>query len=67
MVPGSTTLLSRLSTVNQPAAAPEPSCGALRKQSAPNIAYFVIDRTTSKGHRSIDESLNEFTKLTAKR
>ncbi len=53
--------------VNQPAAAPEPSCGALRKQSAPNIAYFVIDRTTSKGHHSIDESLNEFTKLTAKR
>jgi hypothetical protein len=53
--------------VNQPSDAPEPSCGTLRKQSAPNIAYFVIDRTTSRGHRSLDESLTEFTKLNAKR
>ncbi len=49
--------------VNQPDDAPAPSCGALRKQSTPNIAYFVVDRTTSRGHRSLDESLSEFTKL----
>lgn len=49
--------------VNQPEAPPEPSCGALRKQSTPHIAFFVVDRTTSKGHRSLDESIGDFTRL----
>jgi len=52
--------------VNQPKAQPAPSCGALRKQSTPQIAYFVVDRTTSKGHRSIDDSISEFSRLATK-
>ncbi len=53
--------------VNQPDAAQPPSCGTLRKQSTPHIAYFVVDRTTSKGHRSLDDSITEFTRLAARR
>jgi hypothetical protein len=47
--------------INQPAENPPPSCGALRKQSTPHIAYFVVDRTSSKGHRSLDDSIAAFT------
>ena len=53
--------------VNQPDEAPPPACGALRKQSTPHIAYFVVDRMTSKGHRSIDDSIKEFVRLAASR
>lgn len=49
--------------VNQPDPAQPPTCGTLRKQSAPHIAYFVVDRTTSKGHRSLDDSITAFTQL----
>ena len=49
--------------VNQPEAPPEPTCGALRKQSTPHLAYFVVDRTTSKGRRSLDESIGDFERL----
>ncbi len=47
--------------VNQPAESPPPSCGALRKQSTPRIAYFVVDSMSSKGHRSLDDSIAAFT------
>ena len=53
--------------VNQPAEAPPPTCGTLRKQSTPQIAYFVVDRTTSKGRRSLDDSISDFTRLAAAR
>jgi hypothetical protein len=49
--------------VNQPDAPPAPTCGALRKQSLPHLAYFVVDRNTSKGHRSLDESIGDFAAL----
>ena len=49
--------------VNQPMEAPPPTCGALRKQSVPHLAYFVVSRTLSKGHRSLDDSIDEFTRL----
>ncbi len=49
--------------VNQPSEQPPPTCGALRKQGAPHIAYFVVDRTSSKGRRSLDDSINDFTRL----
>jgi hypothetical protein len=53
--------------VNQPAEAPAPTCGALRKQSPPHIAYFVVDRTTSKGRGSLDDTIAHFTQLAATR
>ncbi len=53
--------------VNQPDAPAEPTCGALRKQSLPHLAYFVVDRTTSKGHRSLDESISDFERLSKTR
>ena len=49
--------------VNQPEEAPAPTCGALRKQSVPHISYFVVDKITSKGHRSIDDGIAEFTRI----
>jgi hypothetical protein len=49
--------------VNQPAEAPPPSCGQLRKQGTPHIAFFVVDRTSSKGRRSLDDSISDFTRL----
>ena len=49
--------------VNQPAEAPQPTCGTLRKQGVPHIAYFVVDRATSKGHRSLDEGISAFMRL----
>jgi hypothetical protein len=49
--------------VNQPAEAPPPTCGAMRKQSPPQISYFVVDKATSKGHRSIEDGLRAFTRL----
>jgi hypothetical protein len=49
--------------VNQPGEAPPPSCGALRKQGVPHIAYFVVDRNSSKGRRSLDESIDAFSQL----
>ena len=49
--------------VNQPGEAPPPSCGTLRKQSTPHIAFFVVDRTTSKGRRSLEESIDDFARL----
>lgn len=53
--------------VNQPADAPPPTCGALRKQSVPHISYFVVDKATSKGHRSIDDGIREFMRMASKR
>jgi len=53
--------------INQPAEQPPPSCGALRKQGVPHITYFVVDRDTSKGHRSLDDGLKDFSRLAAKR
>ncbi len=53
--------------VNQPEEAPPPSCGKLRKQGIPHIAYFVVDRNTSKGHRSLDDSINDFMRLASAR
>lgn len=49
--------------VNQPEEAPAPTCGALRKQSVPHISYFVVDKVTSKGHRSIDDGIREFVRI----
>ncbi len=53
--------------VNQPDPPEAPTCGNLRKQSAPHITYFVVDRETSKGHKSLDDGLATFTKLAAVR
>ena len=55
--------------VNQPDPPAAPTCGGLRKQSLPHLAYFVVDRNTSKGHRSLDDSISDFERLskTAKR
>ena len=53
--------------VNQPDPPEAPTCGTLRKQSTPHIAYFVVDRETSKGHKSLDDGLQTFTKLAAVR
>ena len=51
--------------INQPDEAPPPTCGSLRKQGVPHISYFVVDRTNSKGHRSLDEGISAFTQLAA--
>ena len=51
--------------VNQPGEAPPPTCGTLRKQSTPHIAFFVVNRTSSKGRRSLDDSIDDFTRLAA--
>jgi hypothetical protein len=52
--------------INQPEEQPPPTCGSLRKQGTPHIAYFVVDRATSKGNRSIDESIREFVRLASR-
>ncbi len=52
--------------VNQPDPAQSPTCGTLRKQSTPRIGYFVVDRTTSKGHRSLDDGISEFARLASR-
>ena len=38
----------------------EPRCGNVRKQNVPRIAYFVVDRLTSRGHPNLDEGLKDF-------
>jgi hypothetical protein len=53
--------------VNQPSEPPAPSCGTLRKQAEPHIAYFVVDRDTSRGHRSLDDGIGEFTRRASKK
>ena len=49
--------------VNQPSEQPPPTCGTLQKQGTPHISYFVVDRNSSKGRRSLDESLAAFTQI----
>ncbi len=53
--------------VNQPDPPLSPTCGTLRKQSTPHIAYFVVDRDSAKGHKSLDDGIQSFTKLAAVR
>ncbi|MHB1207270.1 MAG: hypothetical protein ACYCZX_17000 [Rhodospirillaceae bacterium] len=38
----------------------EPRCGNVRKQNAPRIGFFVVDRLTSKGYGTLDEGLKDF-------
>jgi len=53
--------------VNQPGEQPPATCGTLRKQGVPHISYFVVDKDTSKGHRSLDDGISEFTRLASRR
>ncbi|MEQ9449051.1 MAG: hypothetical protein RLN70_09120, partial [Rhodospirillaceae bacterium] len=34
-----------------------PTCANLSKQAAPEIAFFVVDRETSRGHGALDEGI----------
>lgn len=49
--------------INQPMHASAPTCGALRKQGTPRISYFVVDKSTSRGHRSLDDGISAFARL----
>lgn len=40
-----------------------PRCGAIRKQGAPRISYFVVDQRTSRGHQSLDDGMSAFEQL----
>ncbi|MBX7200799.1 MAG: hypothetical protein K1X51_15620 [Rhodospirillaceae bacterium] len=46
--------------VRQETPAQEPRCGNVRKQTVPRVAYFVVDRLTSRGFGTIDEGLKTF-------
>jgi len=52
--------------INQPEEQPPATCGSLRKQGTPHIAYFVVDKQSSKGTHSIDESIKEFVRLASR-
>jgi len=49
--------------VNHARPDPTPRCGAVRKQGTPRITYFVVDRRTSRGHRTLDEGVDAFEAL----
>lgn len=49
--------------VNQARPDPMPRCAALRKQGQPRINYFVVDKGTSRGHRSLDDGMSAFEQL----
>jgi hypothetical protein len=38
----------------------DPRCGNVRKQNAPRIGFFVVDRLTSKGYGTLNEGLKDF-------
>ncbi len=46
--------------VRQETPVQEPRCGNVRKQNVPRVAYFVVDRTTSRGYGTLDEGLRTF-------
>ena len=46
--------------VRQDTAMQEPRCGNVRKQNTPRVAFFVVDRLTSRGHGTLDEGLKDF-------
>lgn len=46
--------------VRQETAVQEPRCGNVRKQNVPRVAFFVIDRLTSRGYGTLDEGLKTF-------
>jgi hypothetical protein len=49
--------------VNHARPDPTPRCGAIRKQGAPRISYFVVDQRTSRGHQSLDDGMSAFERL----
>ncbi len=49
--------------VNQARPDSTPRCGAIRKQGAPRINYFVVNSNTSRGHRTLDEGVSAFEQL----
>ena len=49
--------------VNQARPDQMPRCGAIRKQGTPRINYFVIDKETSRGHRTLDDGVSAFESL----
>lgn len=49
--------------VNQARPDTTPRCAAIRKQGAPRINYFVVDKGTSRGHRSLDDGMSAFEQL----
>ena len=49
--------------VNHARPDPTPRCGAIRKQGAPRISYFVVDQRTSRGHQSLDDGMSAFEHL----
>lgn len=38
----------------------DPRCGNVRKQNVPRIAFFVVDRLTSRGYGTLGEGLKDF-------
>lgn len=46
--------------VKQEEDAQAPRCGNVRKQNAPLVSYFVVDRLTSHGYGTLDDSLKDF-------
>lgn len=49
--------------VNQARPDTTPRCGAIRKQGVPRINYFVVDKGTSRGHRTLDDGMSAFEQL----
>jgi len=46
--------------INQPMHAPSATCASLRKQGQPRVSYFVVDKNSSRGHRSLDDGIEAF-------
>ena len=46
--------------VRQETPVQEPRCGNVRKQNVPRVAFFVVDRLTSRGYGTLDEGLKTF-------
>ncbi|MCA0200264.1 MAG: hypothetical protein LCH56_05420 [Proteobacteria bacterium] len=49
--------------VNQARPDTTPRCAAIRKQGVPRINYFVVDKGTSRGHRTLDDGMSAFEQL----
>ena len=41
-------------------------CGNVRKVASPQVAFFVVDRESSKGHGALDEAVVEFSQKAAR-
>lgn len=52
--------------VRQETPVQEPRCGNVRKQNVPRVAFFVVDRLTSRGYGTLDEGLKTFSDKVAR-